>query len=99
MASEDLKALYHDLRETRFDFVPRGEHHIRDIYAFVKNRYPDFCDDSYLCSENCKSGYNSPEWKHKVRTALWDLQRYTGGDKGVGSLCLGCFAILYVRDG
>lgn len=76
MARENLKTLYHDLRESRFDFVPRGEHNIRDVYTFVKDRFPELCDDSYLCSENCKSGYNSPEWKHKVRTALWDLKRH-----------------------
>ncbi|MCG8449774.1 MAG: hypothetical protein MI725_09370 [Pirellulales bacterium] len=88
MARDDLKALYHELRETRFDFVPRGEHNIRDVYTFVQNQFPHLCDDSYLCSENCKSGYNSPEWKHKVRTALWDLRRHTddvrtGSERGL----------------
>ena len=70
MAREDLKTLYQNIREARFDFVPRGEHNIRDVYAIVKESYPELCDDSYLCSENCKSGTNSPEWQHIVRAAI-----------------------------
>ncbi|MDB5391935.1 MAG: hypothetical protein JWM11_7581 [Planctomycetaceae bacterium] len=76
MAREELKLLYHNLSETRFSFVPRGQHHIRDVYAIVKVHYPELCDDTYLCSENCQSGANSPEWKHKIRAALWGLQRF-----------------------
>lgn len=84
MARDDLKTLYHSLRETRFDFVPPGEHNTRDLYAFVQERYTDLCDDSLLCYENCKSGNNSPEWQHRVRTALTDLKRQ-GNDVRPGS--------------
>lgn len=76
-ARTELQKLYHQLCETRFSFIPPGEYDIRDVYALVQDRFPELCDDSYLCSENCKSGYNSPEWKHKVRTALWDTKRRT----------------------
>ena len=75
-AREILKELYHILRQTGFSFIPEGEHNIRDVYALVRSQFPNLCDDRYLCSENCKSGYNSPEWQHKVRTALWDIQRH-----------------------
>jgi len=79
MARDDLRALYHALCETHFEFVPRGAHHLHNVYAFVQDRYPDLCDDSYLCSDNCKSGHNSPEWQHRVRAALDYLKRKAKG--------------------
>ena len=60
--------------DARFSFIPQGEIHLRGVYAIVKDRYPELCDDSYLCSTNCKSGYNSPEWKHVVRTGLNEMK-------------------------
>lgn len=76
MARPELEELYRILIESRFDFVPAGEVHLRDIYKIVKERSAELCDDSYLCSENCKSGYTSPEWKHTVRTALDQMKKH-----------------------
>jgi hypothetical protein len=75
MPHEKLTNLYHALCETRFGVVPPGQHHIHDVYAFVQNSYSDLCDDSYLCSENCRSGHDRPEWQHRVRAALDYLKR------------------------
>ena len=76
MPRDDLRILYHELCETRFACVPRGEHSLLDIYGFVREHYPALCDDSYLCSENCTSGHNSPEWQHRVRAALSYLKKH-----------------------
>ena len=75
MPRTKLKTLYQNLHGTRFDFVPTGEHHIDEVYRLVKQAYPELCDDSYLCSENCKQGHNRPEWQHRTRAALWDLKK------------------------
>lgn len=47
-----------------------GDFALATIYEVVKLRYPELCDDAYLCSTNCKSGHNHPEWRHRVRAAL-----------------------------
>lgn len=88
MARAELEDLYRILVDARFEFIPRSEVHLREIYAIVKNRYPELCDDSYLCSTNCKSGYNSPEWKHVVRTGLNEMKKRgepvsTGSSRGM----------------
>lgn len=70
MAKADTKKLYQNLIDTRLSFVSKGRHHITEIYKCIRFRYPDLCDDNYLCSENCKSGVRQPEWKHIVRGAL-----------------------------
>lgn len=74
MAREDLSQLYTALTENKFSFVPQGRHNIKDVYLSVQDRFPELCDDSYLCSENCKNGHNSPEWKHRVRAAIWEVK-------------------------
>ena len=79
MGRENLRRLYHNLCETCFAPIPHGRHHLQDIYRFVQNRYPELCDDSYLCAENCKSGHNTPEWQHRVRAALDYLKRRAKG--------------------
>lgn len=48
MAREDVAELYRELCDGDFSFVPRGEHHIRDLYALVKLRFPKLCDDQFL---------------------------------------------------
>lgn len=75
MARQDLTELYGILMDSRFEFVGQGEFPIATIYSTIKNRYPELCDDSYLCSVNCQSGHNQPEWRHVVRTALTDLKK------------------------
>jgi predicted HNH restriction endonuclease len=84
MARKDLRELYKYLVRTRFGFLPPGEHHLRQIYKAVKDRYPDLCDDAFLCITNCRNGYNSPEWRHVVRKALNNLKDSGGRiDKGL----------------
>ena len=82
MAKSELQELYQQLRETQFAFVGRGEHHLRDVYRAVQAQFPELCDDSYLCAENCSGGHNQPEWQHTVRKALQSL-------KGTGVVSLG----------
>lgn len=78
MARPELEELYRILVDARFEFVPRGEVHLRTIYEIVKARHPDLCDDAYLCSMNCTHGYDSPEWQHVVRTALNEVKKRRG---------------------
>jgi hypothetical protein len=79
-----LEDLYRALIERQFDFMPRGAHRLQDVYAFVSERHPELCDDSYLCSASCKHGYNSPEWQHVVRAVLKNV-RDRGGPVARGS--------------
>lgn len=74
MAHPDITKLYKRLITTQFGFVPRGEHALENVYRLVKAKYPRFCDDNYLCSENCLSVHQQPEWKHTVRSALNNLK-------------------------
>ena len=74
MARANTRELYQNLIRTELSFVPRGRHHITCIYDCVRSKYPNLCDDSYLCSKNCKLGANQPEWKHIVRRALYALK-------------------------
>lgn len=76
--NHELEELYRILMDGCLDFVPRGEHHLRGVYTFVSERHPDLCDDRYLCSASCKSGYSSPEWQHVVRAVLKNV-RARGG--------------------
>lgn len=75
MARYDLAILFQTLTRSLLAFVGSGTHHLRAIYRKVKLEHPELCDDGFLCSNNCQSGYNSPEWQHTVRTVLNDLQR------------------------
>jgi predicted HNH restriction endonuclease len=75
MAQPELEQLYRALMHTRFAFVPRGEHSLRAVYSAVQSQYPRLCDDTFLCSTNCRSGHNRPEWQHVVRKALQDLKK------------------------
>ena len=58
------------LRKTRLECVPAGVHNIKEIYAFVKESYPELCNDNVCCKDICSCGANQPEWKHRVRTVL-----------------------------
>jgi hypothetical protein len=77
---ELLRQLYQALMRTRFGFVPAGTHELKDVYVKVKSRFPGLCNDRYLCREHCTRGYNSPEWRHTVRTALNILKQESRGD-------------------
>lgn len=76
--NQALEELYRILADTRFDFMPRGESHLRRVYGLVRDRHPNLCDDTYLCSTCCKDGTDSPEWKHVVRGALNNLRKGRG---------------------
>ena len=64
--------------DDRFSFVPGGEQDLHDVYNLVKHRYPDLCDDDFLCEMNCSSGHNRPEWEHEVRRVLDKLKKPKG---------------------
>jgi hypothetical protein len=78
MARQIESNLYKNLIESEFSFVERGTRPICEIYESVKNRFPDLCDDTYLCCENCKSNARQPEWHHTVRGALQRLKSVNG---------------------
>ena len=75
MSREITAQLYHELMVSEFDFLARGVIPLHEIYNSVKIKFPNLCDDDYLCNECCSSGGKSPEWKHKVRTALGNLKK------------------------
>ncbi|MBN9122843.1 MAG: HNH endonuclease [Planctomycetes bacterium] len=78
MARPDLTELYQLLMDARYEFMGVGEFALAEIYRTVKERYPELCDDSYLCKTNCQSGHNHPEWMHRVRAALDQLKNRPG---------------------
>ena len=78
MARQEISELYTALLDSKFIFVDRGTKTIDEIYRTVKSRYSGLCDDSYLCSDNCKSGNVQPEWMHAVRRALQALKHPNG---------------------
>jgi uncharacterized Fe-S center protein len=75
MAREDLQELYQQLLKSEFRFMRSGSQHIENIYNEVKINFNNLCDDSYLCTENCSSGHNQPEWQHTIRKALDRLKK------------------------
>ena len=92
MSREDVSQLYSALAESRFRFIPAGRHSLPVIYDYVQQKYPDLCDDAYLCADNCKDGHNRPEWKHRVRAAIWDAKDrsdYVSRDSSRGYWCFG----------
>ena len=78
MARHIESDLYQKLIASKFSFLPRGTRTIDEIYRSIKHKYSDLCDDSYLCSENCRHGNDQPEWKHTVRNALQYLKSTNG---------------------
>lgn len=78
MARDDVKELYRTLKSEQFGFVPRGEHHVHDVYRLVATRHAELCDDNLRCSVNCSNGNNQPEWQHVVRKALNVLKSSDG---------------------
>jgi len=66
-------SLFNVLVGSEFNFI-KGEKSIEDIYAKVQKKFSTLCDDSFLCSDNCKDGHNQPEWKHHVRNALTSMK-------------------------
>lgn len=78
MARNLEKDLYIALIDSKFSFVESGERHINDIYRSVESTFPDLCDNTFYCCENCRSGNNQPEWKHTVRNALQRLKSQPG---------------------
>jgi hypothetical protein len=74
MARIDCQQLYQLLGSSRFGFLARGQYQLAAIYHAVKARYPNCCDDTFLCSDNCSHGHDEPEWKHVVRKALQALK-------------------------
>jgi hypothetical protein len=70
MSRENITELKKRLSETQFSYLPAGNHSIEEFYRTTKNNFPEYCDDNYLCSTNCESGHDQPEWKHVVRSYM-----------------------------
>ena len=79
------KDLCKELKDSSFNFIPRGFVTIQTIYELVQQRYPDLCDDDYLCSTHCRSTTNRPEWQHGVRSVLNQLKSIDGSIRHTGS--------------
>ncbi len=77
MAREDIKILYKELVNCKFQFILSGLYELDAIYQSVKTQFPNLCDDHYLCCDNCSNGHNTPEWEHAVRKALDRLKKTT----------------------
>lgn len=78
MARADVAELYRELRNSHFGFMSRGEHYLDEVYAAVKKKYPQLCDDAFLCADNCSRGHQQPEWRHATRKALWSRKSTSG---------------------
>jgi hypothetical protein len=58
------------LKETRWQCVPQGIHSVQEIYKFVKDAYPELCDDKYFGKSSKNETTPRPEWQHQVRRRL-----------------------------
>lgn len=67
---EKLLQLSAEIRDNNFNFLEPRIYSISEIYDLVKSHYESLCDDDYLCSQNCNSQHNQPEWKHVVRRCI-----------------------------
>lgn len=68
------KLLRKELRDSNFSFIPNGVYSQKEIYERVELQFPNLCDSTYLCIENCNNGTNSPEWQHSVRSVMQQLK-------------------------
>src|SRR5437764_525409 len=78
MVPPQLAELYAELMALKFNFMPRGEHHLQDIHRAVQDRFPQLCNDTVLCIQSCTEGAEGPEWQHRVRAALQALKAWSG---------------------
>lgn len=70
-----VRELYSKLVEAQFSLMGEGEFHLQEIYSAVQKKYSYLCDDSFICCECCKGSQDrTPEWQHRVRTALGGLK-------------------------
>jgi hypothetical protein len=74
MNNQKHKELYRELMNIKFRFIEPGQYHLQEIYEKVKHQYPEYCDDSIICSDTCTRGTQNPEWQHRVRSALGKLK-------------------------
>jgi hypothetical protein len=65
-----LEQLYRSLNDTEINFIAAGEYPLKEILDQVKMKFPDLCNDAYLCIQHCLSGNKAPEWEHRVRSYL-----------------------------
>lgn len=78
MVPPQLAELYAELMALKFNFMPVGEHHLRDVHQAVQGRFPQLCDDTVLCTQTCTKGTEGPEWQHRVRAALQAVKTSSG---------------------
>lgn len=71
MARRPIKEkLYGALLESDREFLGHDPIKSDEIYALVKNHFPDLCDDDYICPHYGNQRTYQPEWQHEVRNAL-----------------------------
>ena len=80
MARKIESDLYQALITSEFSFIERGTRKIEEVYSSVQATFKSLCDDSYYCSEHCRSGNNQPEWQHTVRNAMQKIKK---GNKSI----------------
>lgn len=59
--------LYKSLINSNGDFLGFNPIESKDMYAAVKNQFPNLCDDDFICPHYSKQHTNQPEWQHVVR--------------------------------
>lgn len=80
---EKVRELYSQVVKARFNFMGKGEFCLQKIFSIVRKKYSCLCDDSLICCECCRcSQDHTPEWQHRIRTALSNLQRTGKVGKG-----------------
>ena len=67
---DKLEQLYRNLAETELNFMAPGDYLLKEILDQVKMKFPELCNDAYLCIQHCLSGSKGPEWEHRVRSYL-----------------------------
>ena len=67
---DKLEQLYRNLNDTELNFIAAGDYLLKDILDRVKMKFPELCNDAYLCNQHCLSGNKGPEWEHRVRSYL-----------------------------
>lgn len=79
---DKVRRLYNELITSKMGFIPRGDQDVKLVYKLIRNKYPELCNDRYLCSKHHPPGMDKPEWKHVVQAAL-QVMKIESIDHGV----------------
>ena len=70
MSLEQVQNLRDNISNSKFNYITKGEHHIKDIYELTKKEYPSLCNDNFLCKDHCQTKHTDPKWHHAIRSKL-----------------------------